>query len=159
MTMTLPASPPAPAKSGSMQIGLLVIVGLVGAIQGLGGLSDMPSPLPGAVRSIFGFAALALAVFGRLRYAIAALAVLALSVWANEMSSVIRHGLSLTADAFVNAGEIYTTIVSPVLALLALAAAWFNRYLAAATIIVMLPPIVTAAGVAAFAISVIMYGF
>ena len=72
---------------------------------------------------------------------------------------MIKHGLVLNGDAFVNAHEIYKSIVSPLLALLAIAAAWYDRHLAAATIAVMLPPVVAAAGVAAFAISVLMYGF
>ena len=41
----------------------------------------------------------------------------------------------------------------------AIAAAWFNRHLTAATLAVTLPTLVNAAGIAAFAISVMMYGF
>jgi hypothetical protein len=54
---------------------------------------------------------------------------------------------------------VFKTIIQPLVASVALMAAWFSRYLAAATIAVMLPTLVDAAGVAAFAISVILYGF
>jgi hypothetical protein len=178
MAMTLPASSPAPANPASLDHILLVIVALVGAIQGLEGLSGLSTPsddiakIPGyslggltnlastVLHPILSFAAVAFALMRRLRWGIAALALLALGAWAvGELPSVIKHGFVLGGDAFVGAQDIYRGIVSPALALLAVAAAWFDRHLAAATIAVMLPPIVAAAGVVAFAISVIMYGF
>jgi hypothetical protein len=76
-----------------------------------------------------------------------------------DWASDIRHGLDLRGGAYVNAHAIYKIIVSPALALLAIAAARFDRHPAAATVAVVLPTIVDAAGVAAFAISVFMYGF
>jgi hypothetical protein len=175
MTMTLPLSPPVPAKSASLEPVLLVIVALVGAIQGLEGWSELSaveiSEIPGyslwgltilalmVLHPLLGLLAVAFALTRRLRWGIAALALLMLSTWAPDMPSVIRDGLVLNGDAFVNAHEIYQSIGRPALALLAIAAAWFDRHLATATIAVMLPPIVAAAGVAAFAISVLMYGF
>ena len=48
---------------------------------------------------------------------------------------------------------------APAIALGAIAAAWFNRYLTLATIGVMLPTLVDIAGVVAFAIAVSIHGF
>ena len=177
MTMTLPASTPAPASSASLDPILRVIVAIVGAIEGLGGLTDLsillndmstiPGTSPGGViiiasiilHPILGFAALGLALARRLRYGITALALLVLTQWCSDMPSVINHGIGLTGNAFVVTMTVLKILVQPALALLAIAAAWFNRHLALAAVAVMLPTIVDAASVAAFAVGVFIHGF
>jgi hypothetical protein len=73
----------------------------------------------------------------------------------------MTHGLDLSSgdDAFVVALMVFKTIIQPLVASAALAAAWLNRFLTAATIAAVLPTLIDAAGVAAFAISVSLYGF
>lgn len=54
---------------------------------------------------------------------------------------------------------VFKIFIQPAIALGAIAAAWLNHYLAPATIGVMLPTLVDAAGIAAFAIGVSIHGF
>ncbi len=180
MSMPL-ASTPAPSTSlpepASLSPVLRVIIALVGAIEGINGLTDVsilfgeisriPGTTPGgltiiasiALHPILGFVALAFALTRRLRYGVAALAVLTLMQWASDMPSVINHGFDLTGDAFVNAQAIFKIIIQPIIAAGAIAAGWFNRHLAPATIAVMLPTLVDLAGFAAFAVGISMHGF
>ena len=171
MTMTLPAPTTAPEKSAAPAPTLLVIVGMVGAIEALGGVTELrtlfgdvskisPTSLAViALHPVFGLTALAFALVGRLRYGIAALALLALSQWFSDMSPDFDLSYSFSGSAFVNLQVAFKIYLRPVFALAAIAAAWFDRYLAAATIAVMLPTIIDAAGVAAFAVGVMLYGF
>jgi hypothetical protein len=75
------------------------------------------------------------------------------------MPTVIGHGLDLEDDAFVIAHMVFKIHIRPLIAAAALAATWRNRHLAAATIAAMLPTLVDAAGLAAFAAGVMLYGF
>jgi hypothetical protein len=143
-------------------------------IQGINGLSGLPI-LFGDVAKVPGFAPggltiitwivlhplLGFAAFGRrLRTGIMALASMALMEWVSDIPSLITHGLKLSGDdAFVVSLMVFKSIIQPTIAGTALAAAWLDRYLAAATIAVMLPTLVDVASVAAFAVSVILYGF
>jgi hypothetical protein len=54
---------------------------------------------------------------------------------------------------------VFKIFVQPLIAAIAIAAAWRNRQLAAATLAVMLPTLVDATGFIAFAISVSLHGF
>jgi hypothetical protein len=74
---------------------------------------------------------------------------------------MMTHGLDLSSgdDAFVVSLMVFKTIIQPPVASAALAAAWLNRFLTAATIAAVLPTLIDAAGIAAFAISVSLYGF
>jgi hypothetical protein len=87
---------------------------------------------------------------GRLRHGIVALALLALTHWA---SFTMWPGIVGTGDAY------FKIFIQPAIALLSIAAAWYNRYLTLATIAVTLPTLVDAAGFAAFAIAIATYGF
>ena len=177
MTMPLPASTPAPAKAASFDQILRVIIALVGVIEGLNGLTDLsilfgdiskiPGTSPGGLaiiastvlHPILGFAALAFALTRRLRHGIVALGAFALATWFSDALSVTADDLQLTGDAFVNSTMLFKIVIQPVIAVGAIAAAWFNRYLVPATIGVMLPTLVDAAGLAAFAIGVSIHGF
>jgi hypothetical protein len=155
MTMTLPAAAPAARSSGDGM--LRFVVALVGLIEGFGGLIDVsilfgdiakiPGYSPGGLimiaaivlHPILGLAAFGFGLARRLRYAILALGLLVLSQWASEM--------------------LFKIFVQPLIAAIAIAAAWRNRQLAAATLAVMLPTLVDATGFIAFAISVSLHGF
>jgi hypothetical protein len=170
MTMTLPAAPPASTDTSMMPV-LRVIVALVGLAETFSGLADVPvlfgdtSKIDGlrmmviALHPAAGIVAFACALADRLRYGIAAIGVLALAQWVSDLPSTIRDGFTLSADIFANGHAIIATFGRPIIGAGALAAAWSNRHLTAATIAIMLPTIVAAAGIAAFAIGVFLYGF
>lgn len=177
MTMTLPASTPAPAAEASYDQILRIVVALVGLIEGLSSLTDLPvlfgdiAKTPGTtpggltmlasivLHPILGFAATAFALTRRLRFGIMALASFALVKWCSEATSMTAADLTFNGDAFINSLMIFKIVVQPVIALAAIAAGRAGRYLVAATIAVMLPTLVDAAAIAAFAISVSIHGF
>jgi hypothetical protein len=151
MTMTLPAS--SPEHCSTLKTTLLVIGALVGTLEGLYGFASSVTSIPllGVLHPILGFGAVGFALAGRLRPGIAALGLLALSLWARHIGL-----FSLTRDAFLITESILKLFVQPALAVAAIAAAWFNRHLAAATAAaiaaVTLPTIVDWAAVAALII-------
>jgi hypothetical protein len=116
------------------------------------------TPLLAGLHPILGISAVGCALAGRLRLGITALALLALSLWARHIDM-----FSPTGDAFLITEAILKVYVQPVLAVTAIAAAWFNRHLAAATaaatVAVMLPTIVDWTGVVALIISISIHGF
>ena len=147
------------------------MIALVGAIEAVGGLTDLPqlfgdtSRIAGvtlaslAVHPLLGLAALGFALTRRLRHGIVALALFAAIEWASEMPSVIREGFELNGDTFLNCAFIFRFAIQPVIALAAIIAAWLDRHLTAAAIGVMLPTLIDAAIMAAFAIAVALHGF
>lgn len=155
------------------------MVELVGLLEGLRGLIDVPTLFgdiaknPGltidgftiitsiVLHPILGLAAFGFALTRRLRTAIAALGTAIFAGWASDMPSVFRHGLEVSLDdsTFVVALMAFKIFVAPLAAAGAISASWSNRHLAAATVAVALPTLVHAAGVAAFAIAVSLYGF
>jgi hypothetical protein len=178
MTMTLPAPAAEPAVRSSGDLGLRIVVALVALIEGMRGLSDLPilfgdiAKIPGftlfglttiatiVLHPILGFAAFGFALARRLRHALVALAVFILAEWMSEMSTVFRDGLQIVGgDAFVTSLTAFKTFAPPLIAAAAIAAAWRNRHLTMATLAVMLPTLVDATAIAAFAIAVSMYGF
>jgi len=170
MTMALPASPPAPASSAALDQVLRIVIVLFGAIEGILHFSDLSILLGGrpgdpvllataALHPILGFAAVGFALAKKLRLGIATLAVLALAQWASDAPPIISDGVTFSASAFLNADAIFRSFIQPVIGCGAIAAAWFNRHLTAATLAVTLPTLANVAGIAAFAIGVIMYGF
>ena len=177
MTMTLPASTPAPAAPASYDQILRVVVALVGLIEGFSSLTDLPilfgdiSKIPGTtpggltmlasivLHPILGFAALTFALTRRLRYGIVALASFAFVKWCSDAMSMTAADLALNGDAFVDSLMIFKIAIQPVIALAAIAMAWAGRYLVPATIAVMLPTLVDATAIVAFAISVGIHGF
>ena len=96
---------------------------------------------------------------GRLRHGIVALGAFALAKWFSDALSMTAADLQLSGDAFVNSIMLFQIVIEPIIAAGAIAAAWFNRYLVPATIAVLLPTLVNAAGIAAFAIGVSLHGF
>lgn len=171
MTMTLPAAAPPVSADVTLMPILRAIVALVGLAETFSGLADVPvlfgdtskigelTLLVTALHPIAGVVAFVGAAADRLRYGIAAIGILALSQWASDLPSTIRDGVTLNADIFANAHVMVATFGLPLIGAGAITAAWRNRHLTAATIGIMLPTIVSAAGIAAFAIGVFLYGF
>jgi hypothetical protein len=176
MTMLVPAAEPAQeASRGGV---LRIIVALVGLIEVLRGLIDIPivffdiAPIAGFTpygvmtvavmvsHPILGFAALVLALTHRPRHAIAALALFLLGDWVVQNSTMFRDGLQLVGgDAFVTALMIGKVLVQPLVAAAAIAAARCNRYLALAAIAVIVPVMLDLIGFIVFAIAVSVHGF
>lgn len=104
-------------------------------------------------------AAAVLAVIGRPRGAIAALATLALLAFAlDDVWSIPIHGFELKPN-FGGVDAAAHHIVFPLAAIAAIVLAVKDRQLALATALVCLPTMFNWLGVLAFAISVLLYGF
>jgi hypothetical protein len=178
MTMTLPAPAAEPAARATRDQVLRLIIALVALIEGVRGLTDLPilfddiAKIPGfsiyglmtiasiVMHPIAGFASFDFALTRRLRHALVTLAAFILWAWASEMSTVFRDGLQLGGgDAFVVSLMAFKTFAPPLIALGAIAAARRNRHLTAATVAVMLPTLVDAAAIVAFAVAVSLHGF
>jgi hypothetical protein len=150
---------------------------VIAAIESIGALWDIPgifedfnqtTPLLkfaqtlGSVDHVLAvplaLAALYFAVAGRLRLAIAAIALRILVTWLCDLPSIAIHGIewSPTLGGIEVAGY---QIGAPLIALAALYLAQRNERLGLATFLVALPTIVFWLGVLAFAISVMIHGF
>ncbi len=177
MTMTLPANTAAPARRVPHQMILRVAVALVGLIEACSGLVDvlvigdiantpdlsaggliMLAPI--VLHLLLGVAAVGFAVTGRLRLGVAALAMWSLARWGHDISLLIRDGLgiSLAYNMTSNGLRLFKAFGQPLLSAAALAAAWRNRHLAAATAAVALMTVVDLGGIVLFAIAVALYG-
>lgn len=177
MTMTLPISAPAPARRIPHEMVLIVAVALVGLIEAFSGLVDLvvvgdvaktPDLSPGGLVTLapmvlhllLGLAALGFAVTRRLRLGVAALAVWALARWGHDISLLIRegHDISSAYDLTSNGLALFRAFGQPLLSAAALAAAWRNRHLAAATAAIAVMTLIDLGGIALFAIAVALYG-
>jgi hypothetical protein len=168
---SLPITPPARRLIGLRL--LLIVAALFGAYDaylgvtilfgdttGIGGLglggfllkAHVASELPLAL------AALLLAVIGRVRYAVLALAPVVIMAWLNYVSKVVGHVPDFSRGDVVmeTAAQI---IAFPLMATCAIALAAYNRQLGIATALVSLPVIFNTAGIALFSIAVAIYGF
>jgi len=171
---TIPDAASAPIRPPRL-LGLYLLLIIVAAIETFEGLSDAPtlfgdmSKIPGpglggaiikayiASHPVLALAALVFATVGRLRYAIMALAALALMNWLNYMPSVVLHGLDFGGlSAFQTPVQI---IAFPLMAACAIAFAARGERLGLATMLVSIPTLFNVAAVIAFGISVILYGF
>ena len=173
-TATMPDAAPAPVRPPRL-LGLYLLLIIVAAIETFEGLSDAPtlfgdmSKIPGpgvggaiikayiASHPVLALAALVFATIGRLRYAIMALAALALMNWLNYMPSVVRHGLDFGGlSAFQTPVQM---IAFPLMAACAIALAARGERLGLATMLASIPTLFNVAAVIAFGISVFLYGF
>ena len=128
-------------------------------------MSDMPTGLGGFLFKAnivthlpLALAVLALAIKGRLRHAIIALAAIVLMTWLNFMPSVILRGLEF-GDAHVAEWTTRQIIVFPLMAACAIALAARDQRLGIATALASIPTFWNVLGVAVFTISVIINGF
>jgi len=112
-----------------------------------------------ALAPVIAGAALVYAGLGNFRRAILALALLALTTWAlDDVWSVAIHGLELSLD-YGGMVMFLHHFLFPATALAGIALALKDRRLALAGLLVSVPTIVNWAGVIAFAVAVMIYGF
>jgi hypothetical protein len=103
-------------------------------------------------------AALVFAIIGRLRHAIIALAAFILVDWICDTPSFAIHGVEF-AGGFVGLELFTAQFVLPVIGAVAIALAIKDTRLWLATLLIAIPTIIKWAGVLAFGISVMLYGF
>ena len=170
--MTMPAEKPL-ATPGRLRLALIVLAAIesAAALSGLPGIFYEFNPttpigkfaqaltsIDLALAPVFALTALYFAAAGHLRYALMAIAIRILVSWASDLPSIAIHGLELST----NLGGLHVfaaRFLAPVIALSALRFAFRNEHLWIATILVALPTIAKWAGVLAFAIGVVIYGF
>jgi hypothetical protein len=170
MITTLPAS--APDGASPFDRILCVVIALAGAFEIANGLTDLsilfgnevrfPGATPTgltilasvALHPLLGVVAIVFALTRRLPAGIVALALLMLAKWAAEVPSIVHHGLGLAGDPLVVLHRLFRTVLQPLIALAAIAAARPGGNLVAATIAVIVPGLLDIAGIAAFAISI-----
>lgn len=146
-------------------------------IETLGAVNDIPilfgdtSEVPGpglggwiitaklALGPIAAIAALVFALSGRIRPALAALAAVILLMWLSYLPSVAIHGLDFEGSAAVVLQMMFQIGLAPFIAATVAALAARNQRLAFATALAVLPTLVSVLSIAAFAISVGIYGF
>jgi hypothetical protein len=167
------ATADSPSSRPRIRVALIVIA----AIESIGALRDIPAifydfnpttPLEKFAQALgsadhvlavpLTLAALYFAVAGRLRLAIAAIAIRVLVTWLCDLPSIAIHGIewSLTLGGIQVA--VYQ-IGAPLIALAALYLVRRNERLGLATLLIALPTILFWLGVLAFGISVMIYGF
>ena len=171
----------APAKQPRRWPGLLLLIvaiielmGGVGALPILAGdLSEVPGPgLGGAIiiatiilRPIAAAVALFFLVRGNLPAALVSMAVVILVGWISFLPSVQLNGLELPehggapGEMAVTAMLVWEIFIKPVLVLAIAGLALAERRLTLATILALLPTLISILSVVAFGIGVAIYGF
>jgi len=171
--LSVPETNPAPRR-----LRLRIALGMVAAIELLDRLSSLPNifhdyhqttaylrfaqtltSVQLGLTPLIAAAVLALAAIGRLREAIVGLATLVLTVWLlDDVPSIPIHGLGFSFT-FGGIEMFVHYAVFPLLALAGATLALKNRWLALAGLLVSLPTLVNWAGVVAFTVSIMIYGF
>lgn len=172
-----PAGPPAGAERGR-QLCLRTVLIIVALIELFAALWDLPDLFRG-VHNLFGeasgsgfaeaittahlichpllaMAAVAFAATGRVRHAIIALGIVAITLWLNHLPWLGRLDLSKTRDVQWAAKNI---IAFPLMAAFAIALAARDRWPAVATALVSIPTISNLASLTTYAIGLIVNGF
>jgi hypothetical protein len=112
-----------------------------------------------ALAPVIAGTALLYAAWGNIRRAILALAALVLTVWLlDDLPSIAIHGFELSAD-FGGMLAFFQHFVFPASAIAGAALVLKNRQLPLAGLLVSIPTIVNWAGVVAFTVAVMIYGF
>ena len=169
------AADAAPVSAAPRHLGLRAVLIIAAVLEGFDAASSVPTlfgdmsgiPGPGfggflikahiATHAPLALAVLAFAAIGRVRYAIIALATIALMTWLNYMPSVVRHGFEFRG---VGAFETPIRIIAfPLMAACAIALAARDRRLGLAAVLVSIPTLFNVLGVVAFAIGVSLHGF
>lgn len=154
-----------------------ICVTLLAALQTFGALTDLPAlfidyghdtrllifaqaltSVKIALTPLFTGAAFYFALKDRVPAALMTLAALILLGWLTELPSLAIHGLDLSPN-FGGALSIATYFLAPLIAITAGVLAWRNERLGLATFLVALPFLSYLAGVAIFAVGVMIYGF
>ena len=113
---------------------------------------------PMVLHLLLAVAALGFAVARRPRFGVAALALWALVRWARNISIFGWIAISPATDAAGVGLALFTNFGQPLLCATALAAAWCNRHLAAATAAVAAMTVFDLAAITIFAIGVSLFG-
>lgn len=169
------AADAAPVSAAPRHLGLRTVLIIAGLLEGFDALSSLPtlfgdmSEIPGpgfggflikahiATHAPLALAVLVFAVIGRVRYAIIALAAIALMTWLNYMPSVVLHGLEFRGTgAFETPARI---IAFPLMAACAIALAARDERLRLATALASIPTFYSLVGLIIFAIGISIYGF
>jgi hypothetical protein len=152
----------------------LIVIAVVEALEGLykipvlfSGDPEVPGPGWGgwAVTSELAlslpFALVALFFLRKhdFRRAIPFIAGIGLVRWISLLPSLVNHPADFPGSGFIGLMLVAQVMVFPLLMLMAIALCWKNERLPLAGLIAGLPAVATWLGVAAFAISVAMYGF
>jgi hypothetical protein len=167
------ATTDAPFPHGRIRIALIVVA----AIESIGALYNIPAifydynhttPLLKFAQALTSvdqalavpltLAAFCFAIAGRLRLAIAALAIRILVTWLCDLPSIAIHGIEWSLD-FAGIEVAGHQIGAPLIALAALYLARRNERLGVATLLVALPTIFFWLGVIALFVSVMIKGF
>jgi len=146
-------------------------------IEFMGGLADLPillgdlSQIPGpglggaiiiakiALQPLLALAALFFLIRGHLTYSLLAMAFIILMTWLNYLPSVALHGLGSEAGG-VGALFTFLLILLPPFLVVAIAGlALTGKQLTLATLLAIVPTLVSVLSVIAFAIGVGIYGF
>lgn len=172
MTTTDTTAAPVAAPGWGLRIFVIVFAALetLSGLMELPGWFDLPQPSPGfELSQYFGNAyqivhpplaalTLILALFGRVRGAIIALAVMVLANWLSDIPGAFIHGLEIAPGLF---GKLPAMkyFGYPVIGIAALWLAWRNTRLWIAAILSVVPTAAQIVGVVGFAIGVMIYGF
>jgi hypothetical protein len=164
----------APPRHGWLRAGLVLIAALelLDALSGIENIfTDYHHPtaylrfaqtltsIKLALAPIIAGAALVFAAMGNVRRAILALAALALTTWVlDDVWSIPIHGLELSLD-YGGIVVFFHHFIFPAAALAATALALKDQPLPLAGLLVSLPTLFNWAGVVAFTVAVMMYGF
>jgi hypothetical protein len=170
VTSSTTTIPVAPAASIWLRSVLVVIAGVETALA----LGDFPvafnlhnEPLSPAqflinarlaLHPLFAITATALAVRGRLRAAIVALAVYVVALWFSELPSLIHYGVEWNWSP-IGLSVLGQQIVFPLMAIAAVALAYYDKHLWLAAVFVALPPLNYIVGVVIFTVAIMLYGF
>ena len=152
----------------------LIVVAILEALDGItkmiilfGGDPEVPGPGWGgwaitselALSFPLAMVALFFLIKRDLRRAIAALAGIGLVRWISLLPSVAIHPAEFPGTGLIGLVVYMQVMIFPLLMLMALALCWKNERLTLAGILTSLPTITNWLGVAAFAISIAIYGF
>jgi hypothetical protein len=111
-----------------------------------------------AIHPFFAVAAFLLAAFGYLRAAIVVLASYILVAWLTDLPTIARFGIEWDWSV-VGLSLFAQQLIFPVLAAVAIVLARSGLHLWLGALFVALPPVNLLAGIIAFAIAVMIYGF
>lgn len=151
-----------------------LLLATAAALEFLGGLSDLPvffgesseilgSGLGGfiirakiALHPVFALAALTFAASNQTRHALVAMAAVVFLTWLDYLPALANH-----APEFAGAGGVFTLIevvLAPVLAAAIASLAWLGTRLSLATVLAVIPTVVSVFVVLLFAMGVAIYG-
>ena len=149
-------------------VSIIEFMGGIGALPILAGnLDEIPGPGLGGkivlatiiLRPVVAAVALFFLVRGNLPGALVSIALVILVGWISYLPSIQLHGLELQGDGAGGLLSVGLLILPPILVLAISALALTGKYLKLATILALLPTLISILSVVAFGIGVAIYGF